>query len=119
MKSRNFILLSTIIFIGVLFAFNFVLAEEAGSLKLLEKTGLITDSPGVLVARIIQYLLGIIGIVLVVLIIVGGFIYMTSGGNEEQVKKSKSILTSAVIGLVIVALAYIIASFVITAIGVK
>lgn len=54
------------------------------------------------------------GLVLVILILVGGFRWMTSGGNEETIKNAKGLMSNAVIGLVIVILAYAIAWFVIT-----
>jgi hypothetical protein len=54
----------------------------------------------------------IIGLVMLGLIIYAGFLYMTDAGNEENVKKSRKIITSAVIGLVIVAFTGIIVQFI-------
>lgn len=67
----------------------------------------------VLIGRIVKTVLGLMGLVAVVLIIVGGFQWMTSGGSEEKIKKAKQMMGAALIGLVIVVLAYAIASFVI------
>lgn len=67
----------------------------------------------VVVGRIIGVVLSFLGLILVILIIYGGFLWMTSGGNEEQIKKAKGIIGSAIIGLGIVILSYTIASFVI------
>ena len=67
-----------------------------------------------MIAGIIKMLLGLIGIVFVVLFIYGGFLYMTSAGNEDRVKKGKNLITSAVIGLIIIMTAYSIAYFVTT-----
>ena len=64
--------------------------------------------------RIIYTLLGTLGIVAVVLVIYAGFKWMTSGGNEENVKGAQKILTAAVIGLVIILSAYAITRFVMT-----
>ncbi|MFH1508552.1 MAG: hypothetical protein ABIE68_00015, partial [bacterium] len=50
-------------------------------------------SAGVFVGNIIKWMLGLIGVVLVVLIVYGGFLYMTSAGNEEQVDRGKKVLT--------------------------
>jgi len=61
-----------------------------------------------LVLIVLKMLLMFAGIVAVVLIVVGGFQYMTSGGNDEQAEKGKKALTNAVIGLVIVMLAFAI-----------
>lgn len=72
-----------------------------------------TDVPTI-VGQIIRIVLGFMGLVLVILILVGGFRWMTSGGNEETIKNAKGLMSNAVIGLVIVILAYAIAWFVIT-----
>jgi len=61
-----------------------------------------------LLYRIIQIVLGITGGVAVLFIIIGGFLYITSAGNAEQAEKGQSTLTNAVIGLVVVILAFVI-----------
>lgn len=71
-----------------------------------------TDIPTI-IGRIVNIVLGLMGLVAVVLIIVGGFQWMTSGGSEEKIKKAKGLMGAALIGLVIVVLAYAIANFVI------
>jgi len=65
------------------------------------------------VPNIIRGFLGILGIICVVLIIYAGYLWMTAGGNEEQVTKAKKLITNAVIGLIIIMLAYSISYFVI------
>ncbi|MDP3244631.1 MAG: pilin [bacterium] len=70
------------------------------------------DLPEV-IGRIINIVLGFLGIVAVVMIIIGGFIWMTAAGNEEKVEKAKQLLTAGLIGLVIILSAYAIASYVI------
>ncbi|MCX7779210.1 MAG: hypothetical protein N2259_03155 [Patescibacteria group bacterium] len=69
------------------------------------------DLPG-LVFSIIRYILGFLGVVAVVVIIIGGFMWMTAAGNEEKVAKAKKVLVQGLIGLVIVMLAFAIATFV-------
>jgi len=64
--------------------------------------------PESIATKVIQWILGILGLVAVVMIILGGFIWMTAAGNEEKVRKAKAILTSAIIGLVIVLLSFAI-----------
>jgi hypothetical protein len=56
----------------------------------------------------------IVGIVAVIMIIVGGFRYITSGGNAERVKSAQNTILYAIIGLVVVALAQVIVRFVLT-----
>lgn len=67
----------------------------------------------IIVARIIQVFLGLLGMISVVLIIYGGFTIMTSAGDAQKVAKGKKILINAVIGLLIILSSVAIAQFVI------
>lgn len=69
------------------------------------------EDPRIIVGRIIQIALGLIGIITTVLIIWAGFRWMTSAGNDEQVTSAKKTLTAAVIGLIIIMMAYSLSSF--------
>src|SRR3989344_6250368 len=66
---------------------------------------------------IIQILLGFLGILAVIIILWGGFIWMTAAGDETKVDKAKKLIISGIVGIVIILAAYIIANFVITTIG--
>lgn len=68
------------------------------------------------ISSIIRVALGFLGVIAVVIILLGGFKWMTSGGNDEKVKKAKMLIFQGIIGLVIVLSSYAIASFVITSI---
>ena len=80
--------------------------------NILRNTQLGQNDPVVIVAGIINWILGLLGLVAVVLIIYGGFIWMFSRGNEEDIKKAKDIIVGAVIGLFIILASYGIASYV-------
>src|SRR2546421_3567137 len=54
----------------------------------------------------------IVGIVAVIMILVGGFKYITSGGDSGNITSAKKTIVFAVIGLVIVALAQFVVKFV-------
>lgn len=78
-----------------------------------QKTGLTTATDPVLEEKIINYinvLLSFIGLILLVLIIIAGIQWMTSGGNEEIIKKAKSTIKNAIIGLFIIIASWIIAN---------
>jgi hypothetical protein len=64
-----------------------------------------------IVHTIVNLLSAIVGIVAVIMIIVGGFRYITSGGNDTSVTSAKNTILYAIIGLVIVALAQILVRF--------
>ncbi len=61
-----------------------------------------------LAGKIIRVLLYFAGIIAVIMIIVGGYLYMTAAGNESQATSGRKTLIDAIIGLVIVLLAYVI-----------
>lgn len=64
-------------------------------------------------AKAINLVSAIAGVLAVIMIIVAGFRYVTSGGNEQSVAAAKKTLLYAVIGLAIVALSQIIVRFVV------
>lgn len=82
-----------------------------------ETVGLSDASLSTIIGRIINIVLSVLGIVLVILIIYGGITWMNAGGNQEQVKKAKTILMNAGIGLLITVSAWAIASFIIRSLG--
>ncbi|MBI4138521.1 hypothetical protein HY479_00015 [Candidatus Uhrbacteria bacterium] len=65
-------------------------------------------------ARIINVALGFLGIIAVIIVLMGGFKYMISGGNEEKVAEAKKLIVSGIIGLAIILSAWAITSFVIS-----
>jgi cytochrome bd-type quinol oxidase subunit 2 len=64
------------------------------------------------ILSIVNVLSALVGIAAVIMIIIAGLRYITSGGKQESVSAAKNGLLSAIIGLVIVALAQVIARFV-------
>ncbi|MFH1173075.1 MAG: pilin, partial [bacterium] len=69
--------------------------------------------PRLMASRIIQIALSFLGIIAVGLILYAGFLWMTSGGNDDKVDKAKKILINAVIGLAIILAAWGIVTFII------
>jgi hypothetical protein len=61
-----------------------------------------------LIFNVIRIALGFAGAVAVVFVIIGGFQYMTSSGNEEQAEKGKKTLINAIIGVVVIVMSYVI-----------
>lgn len=80
-----------------------------------DQFGLRSDSPAQFISSLVNWILGILGVVLVALIFYGGVLYMTAAGNEDRVKTGKRVLTFAIVGLVITMSAFIIATFVVRA----
>jgi len=64
--------------------------------------------------KIINVILGFLGVVAIVIVLIGGFKYMIAGGSEEKVGDARKWIISGIIGLAIVLSAYAITSFVMT-----
>lgn len=97
--------------------------QDAATITGTKKTTALTnplggiESPQALIGQVINSLFGIVGSLALVMFIYGGFLWMTSAGSSEQVKKGKDIFIWAVVGLVVVFSAYSIVRFVIQGIG--
>lgn len=91
-------------------------AKEQQDNAFIDAAGLRPVSPSVIVAQIISVMLSFLGLIFIVLIIYAGFRWMTSAGNEDTIAKAKQTMTAAIIGLVIVILAFAITQFVISSI---
>ena len=100
---------------GATFVPMLVLAQGGPDLGLNYATaiGLGTQDVRSTVSNVIRAFMGLLGIVAVVIILLGGFKWMTAGGNEEKVGEAKKLIISGIIGLVIIMSAYAIAQFVV------
>lgn len=60
------------------------------------------------ILNVIQWALGIAGAVMVLMLIAGGVMYITAGGDPGHMEKAKSTIKAAIIGLVIILISAII-----------
>ncbi len=67
------------------------------------------------VGSVISGALAILGVVFLVLIVYGGYLWMIARGDESKVEKAKDTISRSIIGLVIVLAAYAITFFVVNA----
>ncbi len=66
-----------------------------------------TDQPfSVIIGNLIKGLLGFLGIVFMILIMYGGFVWMTAAGNDDRIRTAKKIISNSAIGLFIVIISY-------------
>lgn len=66
---------------------------------------------------VVNTLIFVIGLVAVIMLIVGGFRYVFSQGNEKAVQGAKDTILYAIIGIVVAVLAFAIVNFVIQSVG--
>ena len=93
---------------------NTITANEILPSNFGEATGLGQGDINETIGAIIRAALGFLGVVAVVIILFGGFKWMTAGGNEEKVGEARKLIIAGIIGLAIILSAYAIASFVIS-----
>lgn len=65
-----------------------------------------------ILAKVINLLLTLGGIISVIVIIIGGIRYVTSGGDSNQLRSARDTILYAVVGLVIAVMAFAIVNFV-------
>lgn len=68
----------------------------------------LTDS----ISLIVNMLIFIIGMAAVIMLVIGGFKYVFSQGNEKAVSSAKDTILYAIIGIVVALLAYAVVNFV-------
>ena len=64
------------------------------------------------IAGIINLVLGFLGVLTTIIILLGGFKWMTSQGNADKVDEAKKMIGAGVVGLVVILAAYAISRFV-------
>lgn len=77
-----------------------------------DAAGFTDVSVGYIIAMVIQAALSLLAIIFLVIMVFAGYRWMTASGNEESIKKAQDSIKRAIIGLVIVILAYAITVFV-------
>jgi heme O synthase-like polyprenyltransferase len=58
--------------------------------------------------KVLNFLLGMAGILTLIMLVVGGIVYLTSAGDEERIEWGKKTFTYSVIGIIIVLSAMVI-----------
>lgn len=61
-----------------------------------------------IVDLVIQWTIWIAGVLAFIYLVISGITYITAGGNAEQAKKGQAGIINAIIGIVIVVLAWVI-----------
>jgi hypothetical protein len=80
--------------------------------KCTKDNGKTTEKLNKMIRKLVNIFSAVVGVVAVIMIIFGGFRYITSGGNDTSVTGAKNTILYAIIGLIVVALAQLIVHFV-------
>lgn len=111
---KNFLLITLLFTLLALPAITFAQGGGVGS-TLQGQTELAGESAGYNVdeyggptgiarfaGNIVRAFLGLTGIIFMSYTVYGGFLWLTSGGNEERITKAKSIIRNGIIGLIVI-----------------
>ncbi len=69
------------------------------------------------IGNVINVALSLLGVVAVVIILIGGFKWMTAGGSDDKVGEAKKMIFQGIIGLAIILSAWAIAIFVLNSLA--
>ena len=72
---------------------------------------------GVMIGKLIGTALSYIGVLLLCYLLYAGFLWMTAGGDSKKVDQAKLMIKNAIIGMIIIGIAYTASSFIMTTIG--
>ncbi len=117
MQRLRSVLFTGLLLVGLVFVFSPVLTHaqiETNLAGFQETTGLGGEDIRVTIAKIVRAVLGFLGLIAIVLVLYGGFLWMTAAGNEDQIGKAKKVLINAGIGLIIIMSSFAITQFVLT-----
>ena len=93
-------------------------AEELGDLVEASAPKIPGDLGGI-IYKLIPYIFGAAGIALLIYIILGGYQIMISGGDPKNIAAGKSKITNAIVGFIIIFVAYWIVQIIATMLGLK
>ncbi len=77
-------------------------------------SGLGNQDPRDIAAFFIRVLLGFLGLIALAIVLIGGFKWMTSAGNDEKISEARKMIVAGFIGLLIILAAFGVTNFVIS-----
>ncbi len=98
--------------ISLILGVNLALAQGGGAIDVGDCPPILQTLNGCqgglrgMVLLIINFALGFLGLLAVIMVIYGGFLYVSSAGNEENVNKAKKILLYAALGIVVIIVSF-------------
>ncbi|HNU96172.1 MAG TPA: hypothetical protein PKH95_02085 [Candidatus Magasanikbacteria bacterium] len=75
------------------------------------------ENPSTIIGVVIKSFLGVVGGVALVMMVYGGFQWLTAAGNEEKIKSGTQTMLWAAIGLILVFSSYLLVSTVFQIVG--
>jgi hypothetical protein len=96
---------------------NIINTALAAEIKTVRDVATLRSLEGIF-ENIVTVVLGLGGVVLFIMLIMGGFQFITAGGDPKAIEGAKKTLTYAIGGIVLLALSFLILRFISTFTGV-
>ena len=90
--------------------------SDGGAVELENPIG--ETNPNLIIGKVIEAALGIVGSLALLMFIYGGFIWMLAAGNNERVQKGKEVLIWATVGLVVIFSSYAMIKLIFQGLGI-
>ena len=99
-KKATFSIFVAIMFLGA------KIEEASAQIGITIKNPITTSDFAVIVEESLLWILSVAGVITIFMLVVGGIMYMTAGGDEQKVTTAKKVVTWTIIGLGLVLLSY-------------
>ena len=120
---KQALLVFTLMAVGLV-VFQFVPAfAQGGLISPTDQPGRIAEATGgqaslrQLVLTFLNFFLGFLGLIAVIMVIYGGVLYVTAAGEQDKVDKGKKIIMYSVVGIVIILLAFALVNTILGGLG--
>ncbi len=112
---KNLVIFATILVVmpAIMMAMPASAGPELG-INYVEPLELANGDPRTAAVSLVKLMMTFLGIIAVVIMLYGGFIWMTAAGNEDKVAQAKKLIAAGIIGLIIILAAFVIVNFVVT-----
>lgn len=110
MEKRDFLIILTISTLFLIGSYLLINVNSVSAYTLQTPLGNITTIEDIAdyISKFYNFLIGFAAILAVVMIMVGGVLWMMAGGSPERVSNAKSFITSALIGLILALSSYLL-----------
>lgn len=95
------------------------LNETAGAANISQTAEGVSPTTGlsIFLGVTINYLFGAVAIVFIVIILIGGYLWMAARGSQEQIDKAKKFVTNGFFGLMVIFLSYALVFLILAALS--
>ncbi len=103
---KSLLIISVIVVLVLPFIANAQIKDASDQFENLDKNQLVD-----IALSFAEWFLIVLGVLAVIMVLYGAFLYIIAGGQEDNIKKAKNVLIYAIIGVVVAILAFSVVAF--------